>query len=141
MLTAFIDTNILLDLLLNRDPYSKDAQTIFWLSEEHKINLEVSAISIINAAYVAHRNKYEDKDIRQALIGLMDFVFIPNTDKQVVLNALKSNFVDFEDATQMFCAQQGRADVIITRNIKDFVNSEIPCVTPTDFLLAHADLL
>lgn len=141
MLKVFIDTNVLLDLLLCREPFDKDAQTIFWLAEEKKIELQVSAISIINAAYVAHRNKYDDRDIRAALIDLLDFVTIPDTDKQVVQNALQSDFSDFEDATQMFCAKQGEAELIITRNVKDFEKSEIRVMTPSDFLLEHADML
>lgn len=141
MLKVFIDTNILLDLLLCREPFDKDAQTIFWLAEEKKIELQVSAISIINAAYVAHRNKYDDRDIRAALIGLLDFVTIPNTDKEIVQSALCSDFADFEDATQMFCAKQGDAEVIITRNVKDFEKSEIRVMTPSDFLWEHADML
>lgn len=141
MLKAFIDTNVLLDLLLCRAPFDKDAQTIFWLAEERKIELQISAISIINAAYVAHRNKYNDAQIRAALLELLELVTIPNTDRQVVEAALRSDFSDFEDATQMWCAKQGEADVIITRNVQDFAHSEIPCVTPIDFLLAHTDML
>lgn len=141
MLTAFIDTNILLDLLLSRSPFNKDAETLFWLSEKKKIHLQVSAISIINAAYVARRNQFDYKDIRKALIAVLDFVTIPNTDKQVIINALQSNFTDFEDATQMYCAKDGKADVIITRDVKDFIHSEIPTVTPIEFLIAHQDLL
>lgn len=66
-------------------------------------------------------------------------VDIPDIGKSNIHYALQSGIKDFEDATQIFCAYAGKADIIITRNKKDFAESSIPVKTPFEFLSEHED--
>lgn len=72
------------------------------------------------------------------MLGILDFLQIANAEHENVRHALERNdFSDFEDCLQDECAVQNNAEYIITRNIDDFANSNIPAITPADFLKKH----
>jgi predicted nucleic acid-binding protein len=133
METVFVDTNIIIDLLARREPFYKDAQDLFTLSDNRKIHLCISSLSFANAYYsIVRHHKEVDAKIYLAKFKVLVTVF-PLEDKAIEL-ALASNFEDFEDALQYFTALDHRADIIITRNKKDFKNSEIPVMTAGEFM-------
>ena len=69
------------------------------------------------------------------LDSISEIVNILKVDQQTIKNALDTGFPDFEDSIQYCCARDNkRIDVLITRNTKDFKHSEIPIMTPADFL-------
>jgi predicted nucleic acid-binding protein len=126
----FIDTNILLDFLADRKPYSDQAAIIFENQQQGKLNLYVSAISFNNLYYVICKIEGHKTAIK-LLKELTDIVTIIPLEQSIIQNSLESNFSDFEDAIQYYSALKTKSvKGIITRNTKDFKKSELPILTP-----------
>ncbi|HEY1017925.1 MAG TPA: PIN domain-containing protein [Sediminibacterium sp.] len=132
MKRIFLDTNILVDLIADRKPFSKYAVTIFNAAESKKIKLFTSSHTIATTYYLL--KKYVDeKGLRQILLGLFDYITIIPVDEEVLLKGLRSNQKDFEDSIQIYCATSvEKMDCIVTRNLKDFKGSEIPVLAPDE---------
>lgn len=128
----FIDTNILIDLIADRKPFSKYAVEIFSAAENKKIKLFTSSHSIATTYYLLKKH-VDDKTLREILLGLFDFVSIIPVDLEVLTKGLRSKQKDFEDAIQMYCATKiEKMDCIVTRNLKDFKGSLIPVLAPDE---------
>jgi predicted nucleic acid-binding protein len=130
---AYIDTNILVDLVLSRDEFLPDAQRLFALGYAGDAQLMVSALSFINTVYIGKKYKFPIEDVFAKLRLVADFVDVVDLRGQSVVDMLNSSWKDYEDATQYSSAIETGADYIITRNKKDFKNSEIPVVTASEF--------
>lgn len=131
---ALIDTNVLLDFLLGREPYFNSADRIIKLCADKKIQGFMAAHSIPNMFYILRKDMTEE-DRREMLLNLCDIFAIEGIDSAKIVAALKnSTFKDLEDCLQSDCAKRIRADYIVTRNIKDFAISEVPAILPEDFL-------
>jgi predicted nucleic acid-binding protein len=132
MRNLFLDTNILVDLLADRKPFSKFAVEIFSAAEKKQVILYTSSHSIATTYYLL--KKYlEDKSLREALTGLIEYVKVIPIDSSMINKGLKSKQRDFEDALQLYAASSiQRMDCIVTRNIKDFKGSEIPALSPDE---------
>lgn len=127
---VLIDTNILLDYLLEREPFAQPAQKIVRACQENKLTGFLAAHSITNMFFILRRH-YTDGERRALLLDLCELFTIEGIDKYKLYAALcKKEFHDFEDCLQAECARACGADFIVTRNVKDFGYSEIPCVTP-----------
>lgn len=135
MKKVFLDTNILVDLIADRKPFSKHAIEIFRSAEEHKIQLFTSSHSIATAHYLL--KKYvEEKELRNILFNLLEFLDVIPVDLDVLKKGLRSSHKDFEDAVQIFCASSiAGINYIVTRNTKDFKTSEIAVLTPDELCL------
>ena len=135
MIKIFLDTNILVDLIADRKPFSKHAIEIFKNAEENKIQLFVSSHSVATTHYLL--KKYvEEKALREILFGLLDFLTVIPLDIDALKKGLKSNHKDFEDALQILCAYSiPGINSIVTRNVKDFKTSEIKVMTPDEICL------
>lgn len=131
---VFLDTNILIDFLTNRPPFSSEALEIFALAEKNKIILYTSTHSIATTHYIL--KKYvEEKQLRRLLSELSDRMTLLDISQSIIKSSLKSAHKDFEDAIQMLTAESaGEIDYILTRNLKDFKTSLIPAVSIQDFL-------
>ena len=137
---AFLDTNILLDLLLERDGYEASAQ-ILQLRDEGKIDLCVSILTMVNVAYVYKKTVGQNAVIPnlKCLSAIVDVLPMGNDTLE---QALYVESKDFEDTLQYLCAVQNHCDAIITRNEKDFRFSRslrdlpepIPVYSPDSFL-------
>lgn len=135
MKKVFIDTNIIVDLITDRKPFSKYSIEIFKKAEEKKIKLFTSSHSIATTHYLL--KKYlEEKNLRDVLYNLLDYVTVIAVDTDVLKKGLRSKHKDFEDSIQIYCASSvEKIDCIVTRNIKDFRNSEILVLTPDELCL------
>lgn len=135
MKKVFIDTNILVDLIADRIPFSKYAIEIFNHAERKKIKLFTSSHSIATTHYLL--KKYlDEKNLREVLFNLFDYLTVIPVDTDILKKGLRSKHKDFEDAVQIVCASSvEKIDCIVTRNIKDFRDSEIPVLTPDEFCL------
>jgi predicted nucleic acid-binding protein len=134
MNNLFIDTDVILDFLTDRKPFSMGAAILFTLAEQKKIKAYTSSLTFSNLYYVLRRFESQTKVISK-LTGLSNLFTILKVDELIVRNAIQSGFPDFEDSLQYYCALDFKhIDVIITRNIKDFKNSELPVMTPGDLL-------
>ena len=135
MENVFIDTDIIVDFLTDREPFSLESAKIFSLIDQKKIKGCVSSLSFSNLYYVL-RKFGTHKKVISSLQDLSEMVDILKVDSDIVKSALTSDFKDFEDSIQYFAAQeQKKIDCIVTRNIKDYKDSSIPVMTPETFLV------
>lgn len=135
----FIDTDVILDILLNGEKHYDDSAAIFKCFENNSAKLYTSATVVINAQYIAQKQIAKEK-CRSGMIYLLNYFELMEPDKSIVLKAYKSGFSDIEDAIQYFTAHDsGIIDFIITRNIKDYkiASKTLPVVTPAQFLKQH----
>jgi len=131
----FIDTNVMLDLLGERVPYYDSIAKIATLADKGKVKMIVSALSYATVFYLLSKfeeiNKVKDKLRKFKVISE-----ISDLDSKVIEKGLSSNFVDFEDSLQYYCAMKADCNILITRNGKDFKSSEIPVMTAEEYLLS-----
>ena len=133
MKKVFVDTNIIVDLIADRKPFSKYAIEIFNKAEVEEIKLFTSSHSIATTHYLL-KKFLEEKNIREVLTNLLDYLTIIPVDVDVLKKGLRSKHKDFEDAIQIICASSiEKMDCIVTRNVKDFKDCEIPVLTPDEF--------
>ena len=135
---VLIDSNIVLDILLNRSAFFTDSKAIFDLAEKKKIIGYVSASAVTDIFYIA--SKGIGKDIaRKALKSLLS-VFKPATvTDNHIYQALDLDWSDFEDSVQFVVGEGLAVDYIITRNTHDFSSSSITAITPEQFIQTIAD--
>jgi predicted nucleic acid-binding protein len=130
----FIDTNIILDLLGERDPFYKPIAQMATLAENGEIVLVATPLSFATVNYVL--TKFENRTL--ALEKLRKFSVlceIAIMDSNTVNKALQSSLFDFEDALQYCCALDSNCDMLISRNGKDFNPSQLPVMTAGEFLV------
>lgn len=135
MKKIFLDTNIILDFLGEREGFYEASAKIMTLADKKKIQVYTSPSSISNVFYVLTR--YENSKI--ALEKIRKFKLLCSMsvmDDEVVEKAIHSNFKDFEDAMQYFSALASNCNIIITRNEKNFKNAMIPVMNAESYLLS-----
>ncbi len=126
MKTLFLDTNIILDFLGNREPHSRSAAALFSLAEDKKIALHVSAISFNNIYFLLRRSKSHKASIG-LLKELSKLVQTVDLDGELIQEAYDLKFNDLEDAIQELSARSVKGVLaLVTRNTKDFKNSQLP---------------
>lgn len=130
---AYIDTNILVDLVFARQEFLPDAQRVFALGYAGEVQLIVSALSFVNTIYLGRKYKYPMDEVYTKLRLIADFVDVADLSGQNVVEMLSSGWKDYEDATQYRSAVDELADCIVTRNKKDYKASTIEVVTPSEF--------
>lgn len=130
---VMIDTNIALDVLLDRKPFVLDSLQILALAEADKLELLLSTDSISTIFYLISKNK-NTRTGRQAVVTLLDYVSLVSLDGHSVIKGLAFDFTDLEDALIASVADAAQAKAIVTRNVKDFKNSPIPALAPREFL-------
>ena len=128
-----IDGNILLDVLQRRTPYFKDSVGIWKICETKQVEGYVSALTFANLVYVMRKELNAEK-INEVLKKLSLIFIFESLNVSDISTAAEMQWADFEDAIQSATAKRIRADYIITRNMKDFKNSEIMALTATEFL-------
>jgi len=134
MTDIFIDTDVIIDFLIDREPHSREAAIIFTLIEQKKLKGYVSSLTFSNLYYVLRKIESHNKVIAK-LDSISRLFIILKVDQQTIKYAIASGFPDFEDSIQYNCAlDYKKIDVLITRNIKDYKGSEIPLMTPADYL-------
>lgn len=132
----FLDTNVVIDYMAAREPFCHDIREIIVGSKEYDIQLTTSSITFTTMEYVLKRYVPHDELMKQFAL-LRQIVDVPPTDANSIDNAIASTFQDFEDAVQHYTAF-GQADIIITRNSKDFLSySQLPVLTPSEFLTQY----
>lgn len=129
---VFIDTNILIDFLSKREKYYDDSKKVFTLGLLRKHELVISALSIANAMYVAHKYGYEN--FVTGLQSLFGFLNVVDYKGSYVKEALSLGWKDYEDSTQFLSAIDTDCDCIVTRNKGDFEKSSLQVFSPQDFL-------
>jgi len=130
----FVDTNVLIDLVTEREPDTTYARELFSIAEKKSIVMNVCAMSYNNAFYIVRKRLGLEK-AKTTIKLISDITKCLLVDHVVIKHAMMSQFRDFEDAIQYFCAFQiPKCEAIITRNAKDFKLSNIPIICPYEFL-------
>lgn len=130
---VLIDTNIILDVLCKRPEFYENSAQIFKLCEVKKITGVISALSIPNIVYILRKELDADRT-KEVLDNLMLIFSVADLKADDLKKAANMKFRDFEDAIQSACAYRIKANYIITRNIKDFSESKITAIKPSELL-------
>lgn len=130
---VLIDTNIILDVLCKRHDFYEDSAKIFKLCEVKKISGVISALSIPNIMYILRKELDADKT-REILDSLMLIFSVADLKADDLKKAAAMGFKDYEDAIQSACAVRIKANYIVTRNIKDFADSRVTAIKPSELL-------
>ena len=129
----FLDTNIVLDFLGEREPFYEPIAKIATLADKGKLTMVVSPISFATVNYFL--SKYESPEIaREKLRKFKILCEVCSLNEQTIEKGLNSSIRDFEDALQYFSATESDCELIITRNGKDFKKSLLPVMTANEFL-------
>lgn len=129
----FIDTNIVIDLLQKREDFYQEAQEVFTLADRKKVKLYISSLTIANTHFLLSKH-YSSDDARKILSKFKVLVEVLPLDDKIINLALTSDLKDFEDAIQFYTATENHADMIITRNKKDFKKQTLPVFTAKEYL-------
>lgn len=130
----FLDTDVALDHLGDRQPFAEYAHRLFALAETGELTICVSALSASNLYYILRKLKGHTDAL--ALLGKLKLLTRVSAVTDAEINsALSSSFKDFEDAIQHFAAKsEGGISAIVTRNKADYSTSEIAILSPEEFL-------
>jgi len=130
---VLIDTNVVLDLLLEREPFFESTIILFEQIERGKLSGYIAATTITNIFYIIR--KIKGREVALAAINrlLIGFQF-GAVDRQTVETALSLGLKDFEDSIQLACATINQLDAIISRDSKDFMGSPLPIYSPAELL-------
>ncbi len=128
-----IDTNVILDLLLERPEHIAAARQLSERVESGELRALLCATTVTTIDYLARKQLGRDgaKRALQALLGLYDIAAVTRTTLQM---ALEADMPDFEDAVLAHAAHQAGAHAIITRNLRDFAGSPVRAYTPLEYL-------
>lgn len=130
----FLDSDVILDYLLRREPFNLPAREIFGFAFNKEIQIYFSSLTVANIHYLLRRH-YGNEGALDKITELLSFCKILPVSEREIFAAMKSGFSDFEDAIQHFTAiQNPEIDGIITRNLSDYLKSQLPVFTPEVFL-------
>jgi predicted nucleic acid-binding protein len=130
----FLDTNVLIDFLADRQPLSLEAAKLFNYSFTNKVTLYVSVITYNNIYYILRRSSSHLDSIK-ILSELQEWTETIAVTKEIIRKSLTSDFRDFEDAIQYNSAKSlSKIDCIVTRDTKDYKISSISIFTPKEAL-------
>lgn len=131
---VLLDTNVLIDYLTEREPFFDSAYKILMDCKSGKLDGIIAAHSIADIFYIL-RKYYTNKERREMLLAFCDIFRVEGIDEYKIKAALKNeSFTDFEDCLQLECARSAQVDYIVTRNVKDFEQSNIPVLSPDELL-------
>ncbi|MEB2783132.1 type II toxin-antitoxin system VapC family toxin [Algoriphagus persicinus] len=133
MYRIFLDTNVALDLVANREPFIEDSKPFLSLVAEGEAQLFISEVSLGLLIYMSF-DRYKLVDAKVKLIQFMEFCGVISGGKEAFLNSMNSDFKDKEDGIQYFTAVDNKMDFLITRDKQDFKSADkIPVMTPKEF--------
>jgi len=132
---VLIDTNVIMDFIIEREPFTTDAEKLIGMCLEKHIPCCIAAHTVPNLFYIL-RKHLSDEDRRDILLQICKMFVVVGVDSDKLESALQNyEFKDFEDCLQSECAKEFQADFIVTRNVKDFGISDIPAIEPTMLMI------
>jgi predicted nucleic acid-binding protein len=134
---ALLDTNVVLDLLLEREPWRAEAEAIADAGANGRLQAHACASSITDIFYISRKLVGADK-ARRIVRNCLDLLQIVSVTRDLLDSAERSRGSDFEDNLQMACAVEARLEAIVTRNPNDFADSPVPVLTPAELLAVLA---
>lgn len=139
----FIDTNVLIDFILQRIHFYGPAASIFSYASDGKVDVAVSSITVVNANYIClERCKMPESVYRKKIDFLRGFLTIYDVNESDIYKSYDNKWKDFEDGVQYYCAVRNKADYIVTRNGMDFEGRSITSISPDEAIdIIESDLL
>ncbi len=131
---VLLDTNVIIDAVASREPWNVNAEKIILFVSEEKMEAVISASAVTDIYYICNKILNDDLKTREVIKTLFNIFTISDVKKKDLQDALNLDIADFEDALICTLASRCKADYIITRNQKDFVNSAVPVISPKDFI-------
>ncbi len=130
---VFLDTNVIIDFYDRRGEFYYPAAVLFDLANKEKIKILVSATTFVNAFFIL-RKTYKREELYNSMKGLASLCEITSVNGDIIRKCLQEECRDFEDGVQYTSALFHQADVIVTRNVKDFASFGKKVQTPSAFL-------
>ncbi len=130
---VLIDTNVILDIVLERQPFVEQAIKLLQATQQADITLFVTATTITDLYYITRKAKGRAIAL-EFIADLLQFMQVAGVDGEVIVQALHSDITDFEDAIQESAARSQAIGVLVTRNEADFQNSSLDIYNPESFL-------
>jgi predicted nucleic acid-binding protein len=131
---VLIDTNIVLDFLLQREPFFQDAERLFQAIDAGQVVGYVTATTLTDIFYISRKHTRSVEKARQAVSETMIAMVICCVNRAVLESAFGSGLADFEDAVQIFCAVAQGLDAILTRYTQGFLSSPVPILSIQELL-------
>ena len=140
MKRIFLDTNVVIDFLADRRPFSIDAARLFDLALDGKTRIYISAVSYNNIYYILRQSLTNNATLK-LLNELAEMTEITDVTNDIIRKSLKTDFNNYEDAVQYYCALSiPKIDFIVTRDSKDFKKSTISVLTPVEAIVSLSDI-
>ena len=134
---VFLDANVVLDVLANREPFIADSAAVLSLVESRQLEGFVAAHTVTTLFYFLRRDLGGTR-ARDVLMDLLRVVEIVGVDQDRIFQALAMDWDDFEDAVQASCAAKVEADYLLTRDKTGFRGSHVPVLSPAEFVALHS---
>lgn len=126
---VLIDTNIVLDFLLQREPFREDAEELFQVIDSGRVVGYITATTLTDIFYIARRHTRSIEQARQAVSETLTVMMICPVNRTILASAFLSGINDFEDAIQIACAVDRGLEAILTRDTQGFLSSTIPVLS------------
>jgi predicted nucleic acid-binding protein len=129
-----IDTNVIIDVLEQREGFFQDSYQLVQLAVQGRLEAFMSTGAVTDVYYIISRSLHDASKAREKIIGLITLVSLCDTTAGDINAALMLTISDFEDAVIASAARREKADYIVTRNGADFEESPVPAISPARFL-------
>ena len=133
MKKIFLDTDVVMDFLMKREPFAIESMKLMEYGNRKELELNISSLCLSNVYYLISRTENRFKAIEKVK-GILKLVETLSVHKSTLTKAAYSDFKDFEDAIQNFCAEENGIKSLITRNVKDYSKSSLSIQTPREFI-------
>ena len=133
-MNVLVDTCVILDVFLKREPFIKDSYNFLIQSGDYHVQSYISTKQLADIHHLIKKTIHDERRTRDYLLYLQQFVTVIDTKVEDALLALESTIHDYEDALLAEIAMRNKVDYIVTRNIKDFKNASVPAILPEKFL-------
>ena len=130
---VLLDTNVVLDVLANREPFAEDAARVLSRIESEEIEGFIAAHTATTLFYLLDE-ELGTRRASRAIADIVRLVQVVPVDQDRLLHALAMQWDDFEDAVQAACAEKAEVEFLVTRNESDFKGSSVPILNPTELL-------
>ncbi|NER32937.1 MAG: PIN domain-containing protein [Oscillatoria sp. SIO1A7] len=132
-MNVLVDTNVILDALLEREPFATDARSLFVAIQSKQILGYVTATTVTDIFYIVRKNR-GSQIAKQAVSTILAEMEVCTVDRRILELAVSYEMSDFEDAVQLACAIADNLEAIVTRNPQDFTNTSIPILSAGELL-------
>ena len=132
-MNVFLDTNVVIDFMGEREGFFEDAAAIFTMIEDKRITASASALTIVNCAYIL-KKAFSSEVMLDKVEALCQMLNVTPIDRSQLVNAVQLSPYDYEDAVQYLSSLPYHPDVIITRDKRGFNDFDILVMTPAEFV-------